>query len=131
MRWLLDTNAVIASLRDRTSALARQLRAQPPADFAVSAIGAHELFYRAFKGARAQHNLALVEALQFQILEFDKEDARQAGRIRALLSTSGLDIGPYDVLIAGQAVARDLTLVTHNAAEFARVPGLRIADWEI
>ena len=41
-----------------------------------------------------------------------------------------MEIGRYDVLIAGQAAARDLTLVTHNTREFARVPGLRIEDWE-
>jgi predicted nucleic acid-binding protein len=39
-------------------------------------------------------------------------------------------IGPYDVLIAGQAVARNMILVTHNTEEFGRVPGLRIEDWQ-
>lgn len=63
-------------------------------------------------------------------MEFGKEDARQAGEIRAILAARGSAIGPYDVLIAGQACARDLILITHNTAEFARVPGLRIEDWE-
>jgi tRNA(fMet)-specific endonuclease VapC len=39
-------------------------------------------------------------------------------------------ISPYDVLIAGQAIARDLILITHNTDEFRRVPGLRIEDWQ-
>jgi hypothetical protein len=89
-----------------------------------------ELFYGAFKSRRASHNVALVDALQFPVIEFDKEDARQAGEIRASLSVRGTEIGPYDVLIAGQAVARDMILVTHNTREFGRVPGLRIEDWE-
>ena len=42
----------------------------------------------------------------------------------------GMAIGPYDVLIAGQAIARDMILVTHNLQEFECVPGLRIEDWE-
>jgi tRNA(fMet)-specific endonuclease VapC len=90
----------------------------------------HELFYGAFKSRRASHNVALVDALQFPVVEFDREDARLAGEIRASLSARGMEIGPYDVLIAGQAVARDMILVTHNTREFGRVPGLRIEDWE-
>lgn len=64
------------------------------------------------------------------VLEFDKEDARQAGEIRALLASRATPIGPYDVLIAGQAKARNLTLITHNTDEFGRVPGLRFDDWQ-
>jgi tRNA(fMet)-specific endonuclease VapC len=64
------------------------------------------------------------------VLEFDKEDARKAGEIRALLISRGTPIGPYDVLIAGQALARHMTLITHNTDEFGRVPGLQIEDWE-
>jgi tRNA(fMet)-specific endonuclease VapC len=71
----------------------------------------------------------VVDALQFVVLEFDREDARRAGEIRALLASRGSMIGPYDVLIAGQAVARDMILVTSNTNEFARVPDLRMEDW--
>lgn len=74
--------------------------------------------------------MAVFDSLKFPVLDFDRDDARQAGVIRAELSTRGMPIGPYDVLIAGQAVARDLTLVTRNTREFSRVPGLRLADWE-
>jgi tRNA(fMet)-specific endonuclease VapC len=72
----------------------------------------------------------LIDALQFAVIEFDKEDARQAGEVRALLASAGAPIGPYDVLIAGQARARNLILVTHNTEEFGRVPGLRFDDWQ-
>lgn len=129
MRFLLDTNAVIALLNDATSRLAQRARREPPGDIALSAIVTHELFSGAFKSRRAQHNVALVDALQFAVIEFDTEDARKSGEIRAVLAGSGTPIGPYDVLIAGQAVARGLVLVTHNTAEFARVPGLQIDDW--
>jgi tRNA(fMet)-specific endonuclease VapC len=130
MRCLLDANAVIALLRDSGSRLARRVRQEQPGDVAISAIVAHELFYGAFKSQRASRNVALVDALQFPVMEFGKEDARQAGEIRAILAARGSAIGPYDVLIAGQACARDLVLITHNTDEFARVPGLRIEDWE-
>jgi tRNA(fMet)-specific endonuclease VapC len=130
MRYLLDANVVIGLLNDATSKLARRARRERPANIAISAIVVHELFYGAFKSARATQNVALVDALQFTVLEFDKEDARQAGEVRAHLASRGTPIGPYDGLIAGQAKARNLTLVTHNTDEFARVPGLRLADWQ-
>jgi tRNA(fMet)-specific endonuclease VapC len=63
------------------------------------------------------------------VLSFDVEDARHAGAIRAELAAAGTPIGPYDALIAGQARARCLVLVTHNVREFARVPGLQVEDW--
>jgi tRNA(fMet)-specific endonuclease VapC len=88
------------------------------------------LFYGAFKGRQARRNVSLIDALQFRVLALDKEDARQAGELRSFLANGGTPIGPYDVLIAGQAVVRKLILVTHNTKEFARVPGLRIEDWQ-
>ena len=129
MRYLLDANAVISLLNDTTSKTAQRARRERPGDVAVSAIVAQELFHGAFKSRRAAQNVALIDALQFVVLEFDKEDARQAGQVRALLA-KGTPIGPYDVLIAGQAVARDMILVTHNTQEFERVRGLRFEDWQ-
>src|SRR5438874_6387695 len=130
MRYLLDANAVIAMLRDSASPPAQRARQERLGDVAISAVVTHELFYGAFKSRRSANNVALVDALQFPVIEFDREDARQAGAIRAFLSVRGVTIGPYDVLIAGQAVARNMILVTHNTAEFRRAPGLRMEDWE-
>jgi len=130
MRYLLDANVVIALLKDTTSATARRVRRERIGDIAISAVVSHELFYGAFKSRRRIQNVAVIDALRFVVLEFDKEDARQAGEIRALLASEGTPIGPYDVLIAGQAVARDMILVTQNTREFERVPGLRFEDWQ-
>jgi tRNA(fMet)-specific endonuclease VapC len=130
MRYLLDSNVVIGLLNDATSKLARRARRERPADVAISAIVAHELFYGAFRSQRATQNLALIDSLQFEVLQFDKEDARQAGEIRALLASRGTPIGPYDILIAGQAKSRNLILVTNDTNEFGRVPGLHLDDWQ-
>ena len=130
MHFLLDTNAVIALLDDGTSKLAQRARQHSPADIGISAIVSHELFYGAFKSKRADQNIALVDSLRFVVVDFDKEDSRHAGAIRAALGALGSTIGPFDVLIAGQARARNLTLVSHNTREFGRVPGLLVEDWE-
>lgn len=62
-------------------------------------------------------------------LQFDADAARAAARIRAVLESQGQMIGPYDVLLAGHAIATGLMLVTDNTAEFARVPGIRLENW--
>ena len=52
-----------------------------------------------------------------------------AGRLRAHLQWQGTPIGPYDLLIAAQGVARGISIVTHNTGEFSRVPGILLEDW--
>lgn len=112
-------------------AVLTRLRQNALSDFALSAIVVHELRYGASKSGRSKENHGRIDALRFEILSFDAEDARQAGEIRAVLQKAGTPIGGYDMLIAGQALARNLILVTHNTREFERVAGLRIEDWEI
>lgn len=127
MHYLLDTNAVIALLNDRTSKIAQWVQKQRPGDVCISAVVAHELYFGAFKSKRRDANVDLIDKLPLEVLDFDKEDARAAGEIRAGLAIAGTPIGPFDVLIAGQAVSRNLSLVTNNQREFARVKNLRIA----
>jgi len=129
VRYLLDTNAVIALLKSHPWFLAR-LRRHRPQDVGLPVIALHELLFGAYKSQRVAENLARVDSLQFEVVDFDQEDARQAAEIRAVLVAAGIQIGPYDVLIAGQAKERGLTLITHNVAEFSRVRGLDIEDWQ-
>ena len=128
MIYLLDTNAVIAVIAGDEDLLAL-LKQHKPQDFALSAIVLHELYYGAEKSQRRAQNLARIEALQFPVLEFDREDARHAGEIRATLATLETPIGPYDALIGGQARARDLALITRNIREFERIKDLTIETW--
>lgn len=86
-------------------------------------------YYGAYKSQRSAANVARVDALQFEVVPFDTEDAQHAGEIRAHLIAAGTPIGPYDALTAGQARARQLVLVTHNVRELERVPRLQFEDW--
>jgi len=131
MKYLLDGNAVVSFFRDARSKVAQRLSLHQSGDVGISSIVLHELFYGAFHGAQTGRSLQAIEALQLEWVEFDLEDARASGEIRADLARKGLSIGPYDVLIAGQARVRGLTLVTHNVREFTRVPGLVFEDWEV
>ncbi len=127
--YLLDTSAVIAALKGHDTLLSR-MKSMAPQDVAISSIVAHELYYVAYRSSRVEKNLSRVDSLRFRIVEFDRDDARCAGEIRARLAGLGAPIGPYDVLIAGQALSRSLVLVTRNGREFSRIAGLKIEDWE-
>ena len=132
-RYLLDTNALIALLRpSRRQAILQRLLVQRPGDVATSAIVAYELYFGAANSSRPEDNRRRLDLLFQDIapLPFVREDAVEAGAIRARLKALGTPIGPYDVLIAGQALARGLTLVTGNTREFARVKRLAVTDWE-
>jgi tRNA(fMet)-specific endonuclease VapC len=131
--FLLDTNVIITLLAGRSERLAARVLSQQSGSLGVSSIVVHDLYYGAYKSQKIEFNLETIRRLlvDLAVLEVDREDARAAGEIRATLAQSGAPIGPYDVLIAGQALARKITLVTNNMAEFTRVHGLKVEDWSI
>lgn len=129
--YLLDTNTCIYFLKNSFPTLTQRLLNTDPSELFVSSITVFELAYGAEKskwGEKTRQKLAMFLA-PFTILPFDDEDAMVAGRIRGALEQRGMPIGPYDVQIAAQALAKGLTVLTHNLSEFKRVPGLRVEDW--
>jgi tRNA(fMet)-specific endonuclease VapC len=135
VNWLLDTNVCIAAL-NRRPAIVRSRLADAVLrgdSLAVSAVSVFELQYGVAGSSRVTENATQLAIFLAPLtkLPFDSEDARFAGIIRAELRKSGTPIGPYDVLIAGQALRHDLALVTANIAEFARVSGLRLENWAL
>ncbi|MEW5964411.1 MAG: type II toxin-antitoxin system VapC family toxin [Pseudomonadota bacterium] len=130
----LDTSVAIAVLSDRPERVATMLAARLSAGehVAISAIVLFELWYGIAKSSRRQDNtdqLGRLLSAAIEIVPFVQADAQVAGEIRASLRASGTPIGPYHVLIAGQALRHGATLVTANGRDFARVPGLRWEDW--
>lgn len=129
--FLLDTNMCIYAMKEAFKGLNRKIFSLDPKDVMVSSVTVYELEYGAAKskwGERTQQNLALFLA-PFTIIPFNSDDAVTAGKIRACLERLGTPIGPYDIQIAAQGLARDLTVITHNMAEFSRVPNLKLEDW--
>ena len=129
MIWLLDTNVLIHAVRGRPPAVRAQLQRQSPDDVAVSSITVAELWYGAEKSVSPARKREAWKAVlePFQVIAFDRDAAKHHARIRYLLRHR--PIGERDLLIASIALAHDLTLVTHNAAEFSRVPQLQVEDW--
>ncbi len=131
MRFLLDTNAVISLLGKKSDELLKRVLECSEGDIGLPTIVCNELYFGAYKSRKVSFNLETLRLLflDFGVLSFEREDARAAGEIRALLSAVGTPIGPYDILIAGQAQARGLTLITNNLGEFERVEALKLEDW--
>jgi tRNA(fMet)-specific endonuclease VapC len=133
--FLLDTNAVIAALKGNPAEVAERLEREVLHDVvALPVIVLFEMRFGIAKSARRNDNierLAVFLQLPITIVPFDTEDAEEAGDIRAALERAGTPIGPYDILIAGQARRRGAVLVTANVREFSRVPGLKTEDWAI
>ena len=132
MSLLLDTNACVRLLNERHSPLARKLASVPRREIALCSITKGELYYGAYRSTRRDANLGVLRRFfqEFATLPFDEKCEEVYGVIRAQLASAGTPIGPNDLLIAAVALAHEATIVTHNTAEFGRVRGLRIEDWE-
>src|SRR5262245_45028389 len=125
MKFLLDTNICVYALKQHQRVLERLL-SRSRADVAVSVITEAELAVGAAKSAPPAMTLRLVENFlrPLGIVEFASDDAAAYASMRAKLERAGAPIGPLDTLIAAQAVARKLVLVSSNEREFNRVAGL-------
>lgn len=133
MSWLLDTNICSFILKNQPALAAHRLMQHRHDEIFVSSVTVFEMrFGCELSNARERRLQEMSNFLRpFKIVPFDEADATQAGLIRAELQKAGTPIGPYDRLIAAQALQRNLTLVTNNTREFKRVKGLKLADWSV
>lgn len=134
MNFLLDTNACIALINGNRPLIRRKVQdgMNRGDQFFVSSISTFELWYGVFNSVRLDFNANRLEAFlsgSISVLEFDDEDARAAGSIRAGLEKKGKLIGVYDLLLAGQTIRHEMILITANVSEFSRVKDLQWQDW--
>ncbi len=128
--WMLDTNILSDLIRNPRSALMQRLDAILPDAVCTSIVVACELRFGACRknsDVLKRRVEQLLDALV--ILPLDPPADRHYADIRASLERAGTPIGSHDLFIAAHARSRDMTLVTHNIREFARVTGLRLEDW--
>lgn len=132
MKYLLDTNVCIRYISRRAPHLLAKFAAIDEREFAVSIITKAELFYGSAKSQTPEISRAKQEHFlnRFRTITLDGKVVDHYARIRAALEQRGTPIGGNDLFIAATALAHDLTLITHNTAEFDRVPDLKIEDWE-
>jgi tRNA(fMet)-specific endonuclease VapC len=133
VKYLLDSNACIVYLRTPRNPVQAHVDLVPQTYLRMCSVVKGELLAGAMRYADPSARLQRLDEFfaPFESLPFDDADADVYGRIRADLQRAGKLIGPNDLMIAAIALANDLTLVTHNTGEFARIPGLALEDWQV
>jgi len=131
--FLLDTNVCVQYLRGKNMLIRQRLAACPAHEVCLCSVVLAELYVGVLRSAQPAKNRADVDqfAAPLVSLPFDDAAADVYARIRHQLESQGASIGPYDLQIAAIALANGRTLVTHNTAEFGRVPGLVLEDREM
>jgi tRNA(fMet)-specific endonuclease VapC len=130
MKFLLDTDTCIYALKQNEAVIGRLL-ATAREDVMVSVITEAELRTGAAKSSSPVKTLHSIESFlrPIALIDFTSDDAIAYAAVRAKLERAGTPIGPLDTLIAAQAVARKMTVVSNNEREFRRVAGLAIENW--
>lgn len=128
--FALDTNSLIYFFKG-AGRIGEHLRSTSPREIGLPSVVLYELEVGISRSPQSRIRRQALDAfLQVtQVLPFDETAAREAAIVRRVLEQAGTPIGPLDTLIAGTALAHSATLVTHNTREFARIPGLKVADW--
>jgi tRNA(fMet)-specific endonuclease VapC len=127
--YLLDTNICSAHFR-RAATLAHKF-IQHSGRLSTSAVVVAELLSGAYLRSNSAPILNAISELldDVTVLSFDAHCADQYGRLIAQLRSRGITVSALDLMIASTALVHDLTLVTHNTADFQNIPGLRLEDW--
>jgi tRNA(fMet)-specific endonuclease VapC len=130
IRYLLDTNTVSYIIKGNRLRVRERLLRVPMAEVGISAITEAELLFGLARRPDATKLKIVVEEflLRVAVLPWDSEAAQQYARIRATLEGSGEPMGNLDLMIAAQALASGIVLVTSDAV-FRRVKGLKVEDW--
>lgn len=133
MGVLIDASVLISFERNRAG-IEQRLAGREDEEFFVSVITASELLHGVHRAKAADiraRRSAFVEAVlaRFPLLSIDLPAARTHAQLWAELAATGKMIGPHDLWLAAACIAHGLTLVTDNAREFQRVPGLEVESW--
>lgn len=131
MRYMLDTNICIYSIKHKPEKVFLRLQQHEPAEICISSVTYAELVHGVEKSQAVEKNrlaLALLLA-NIEILDFDAAAAESYGKIRADLEKKGTPIGPLDMMIAGHAMSLNYTVVTNNTKEFGRIKDLLLENW--
>ena len=131
MKWLLDTSVCVPLINRTDESTAVRLLDHAPGSVLLCSVVKAELYFSARNSTRVAENLLRVDRFcrAFESFPFDDEAAAHYGVIRSQLRREGRPIGANDLMIASIALVGDVTLVTRNLDEFARVPGLEVERW--
>jgi len=108
----------------------RKFEQYPVHEFGISSVTHAELQYGVEKSKNTNQDALDEFLLPLTILPFHgKRMVSRYGEIRVFLEPKGKTIGPLDMLIAAHALSLDLTIISNNIKEFARIPKLKSGNW--
>jgi tRNA(fMet)-specific endonuclease VapC len=133
VKYLLDTTTCTYIINKKPPAVVTHIKSKQPDEIAISTITIAELECGVYRSRHADQNrIALLEFLvPITILDFDESAAAIYGSIKTSLEAKGTLIGTMDLLLAAQAISKNLILVTNNEREFRRVESLRLVNWTV
>ena len=131
MSFLLDTDTCSAYLKNDPHVVPKVMLHY--GGLHVSTITVGELLTWAFRAKAPPARLQGVRGLLGSAIihDVDMTVAEKFGEIRAALLDRGKTVGEMDLLNASVALIHNLTMVTHNTADYSAVPGLTLDDWLI
>jgi tRNA(fMet)-specific endonuclease VapC len=130
VRYLLDTNTVSYIIKGNRPRVRERLLRVAMAEIGISVITEAELLFGLVRRPDTTQLKIVIDEflLRAEILPWDSDAARQYASIRAMLEAGGQPMGNLDLMIAAQALASGIVLVTSDSV-FRRVKGLKIEDW--
>jgi tRNA(fMet)-specific endonuclease VapC len=129
MKFLPDTDTCSAHMRRPAKPAHRFF--QHSGQLAISSVTLAELYAGAYKHSQSRRLLSLIASLvqEVHVVDFDSACAETFGQVRGILLQPGISVATADLMIASAALVHNLTLVTHNTADYQNIPGLRLNDW--
>ncbi|WHZ12934.1 MAG: virulence associated protein C [Burkholderiaceae bacterium] len=132
MRRTLDTNICSYILRRHPASMIERFAGLDRGQLWLSAMVAAELRFGAAKLGSTRFSAAVEAWLAgFEVRPWPLDATLHYASIRVALEQAGKSIGGMDLLIAAHAMAEDSVVVTNNAREFLRVPGLAVEEWAL
>jgi tRNA(fMet)-specific endonuclease VapC len=132
MSFLLDTDTCSTHLKRPSGLMHRFI--QHSGGLYIPTIVLAELYTWAYQRQNPAPVVALIEndlLPDITVLDFDSACAKQFGQVRGHLLQNGISVSRMDLMIACVALVHNLTVVTHNTADYQNIPGLRLDDWLI
>jgi tRNA(fMet)-specific endonuclease VapC len=131
--YLLDTNICIYAIKNKPAHLFEKIKSNIKNGIYISSLTIAEMEFGIENSLKPQENrIALLKFMSlFNILFFDDMDGIPYGKLKATLKKEGKLIGPIDMLLAAQAISKNLIFVTNNIKEFSRINNLNFENWVI
>ena len=122
MKYLLDTNTIVALTINEDENVIRRAAACEEGDMVTSSIALAEVAFGTAQGQPPTMEFLRAFVEEVPVLDFDHKAALAYAQLPFKRAS-------FDRLIAAHAMSHELIVVTRNERDFADVPGLKVENW--